>query len=236
MNKNIKFNNLKPDTYFIKPMLRDYTFEPEMKTIELKVWNENLKNEYLIKFKAIKNMYSVIGFVKLLNNVEPASHIIIQLIDVNTNEIHDETISDMNGKYKFDSILPNKDYEMKILKNSTLFYNHTELLNPSTYKKQISNLLSGTIKYYTPPTIKFNQNVTNDLIVHNFNIETIEIIQFTGKLFRVLPNSLMETNENTIGDQYKNYLLNNHVEVNLRFGSTPEHSRIIEWCKRICRY
>lgn len=102
------FENLFQGSFFLKPLLKEYIFEPETISFDLK---EGENKEIKIIGKRIA--YSCFGKVELLNG-EAIQGVIVQAIHKN-GEI-EEGISDENGNYRIRGLIPNKEYLIQVKK------------------------------------------------------------------------------------------------------------------------
>uniref|UniRef100_A0A034WVQ7 Nodal modulator 1 n=8 Tax=Bactrocera TaxID=47832 RepID=A0A034WVQ7_BACDO len=104
----INFHSLSPSRYFLRPMMKEYKFEPSSKMIDIKD-GETLKLEFIGKRVA----YSIFGSINSLNG-EPFGQINIEaLSDENCQHQQEETTSENNGQYRLRGLQPGCTYVLK---------------------------------------------------------------------------------------------------------------------------
>jgi len=113
-----RFRGLFPGTYFLRPLLKEYKFEPASKSIQ--VTEAGTIN---VGFKAIRIAYSAYGSVFSLN-MEPENSVLIEAIQALEKNVTDdgkpiypryeETVTNANGHYRLRGLLPNSKYNIRI--------------------------------------------------------------------------------------------------------------------------
>lgn len=128
-NKGFKINNntnndgyfdfleLYSGEYYIKPLLKEYKFEPSQKMIKI-VGGEHYKETIV----AHRVAFSIFGKVNNLTK-EKVDGISIQAVNTETNQIY-ETLVEKNMEYRLRGLTPDQKYivRMKIPNNSCKYY------------------------------------------------------------------------------------------------------------------
>jgi len=99
--------NLFPGDYFLRPLLKEYTFQPNTQTIKVRE-GETVEST----FSANRVAYSCYGHVHSLNG-EAEKFIAIEADSVDGDH-HEETQSDANGDYRLRGLLPSRNYIIRI--------------------------------------------------------------------------------------------------------------------------
>ena len=104
----IEFLSLSPGTYFLKPMLKEYIFEPRQLSLDIAEGSQ-----HPVKISAVRLEYSCYGKVTSLNNA-PLGRVVVE---AKAEDDHEETQTDMNGNYRLRGLVPGKQYAIS-LKNT----------------------------------------------------------------------------------------------------------------------
>lgn len=114
------FTGLFPGSYFLRPLLKEYKFEPASQSIEV-----TEAGTIEAKFNAVRIAYSVFGSVLSLN-MEPENGLVIEAVQVLEKNLtedgkpiyprYEETITDANGDYRLRGLMPNSQYNIRIKK------------------------------------------------------------------------------------------------------------------------
>ncbi|XP_006814110.1 BOS complex subunit NOMO1 [Saccoglossus kowalevskii] len=103
------FGNLKPGQYFLRPMMKEYKFEPSSQMMEV-LEGTTVK----LQIKGFRVAFSCYGRIMSLNG-EPEPGISIQALGIdNCGEILEETISDHDGTFRMRGLQPQCTYELKV--------------------------------------------------------------------------------------------------------------------------
>lgn len=116
----IRFHSLSPSQYFLRPMMKEYKFDPASKIINVKD-GETLFVELVGKRVA----YSMLGSITSLNG-EPFPNIIVETNAEQSCAPHQEEAStDQNGFYKILGLQSNCQYSVQIKQNSPTIVDRT---------------------------------------------------------------------------------------------------------------
>ncbi|XP_073846910.1 BOS complex subunit NOMO1 [Musca autumnalis] len=106
---SINFHSLSPSQYFLRPMLKEFKFEPNSKMIDLKD-GETVEVEMIGKRVA----YSLFGAVTSLNG-EPFAEVNIEATADETCSHHqEEATTEKNGKYRIRGLNPGCEYTIRL--------------------------------------------------------------------------------------------------------------------------
>ncbi|XP_054737233.1 BOS complex subunit NOMO1 [Anastrepha obliqua] len=105
----INFHSLSPSQYFLRPMMKEYKFEPSSKIIDIKN-GETVEVELIGKRVA----YSVFGSINSLNG-EPFAQVNIEAsTDEGCQHHQEEAASENNGQYRLRGLQPGCSYVVKL--------------------------------------------------------------------------------------------------------------------------
>jgi len=100
------FWSLYPGEYYLKPLLKEYIFEPASQSITIDDGEDKSVN-----FVAKRTAYSCYGTVKSLNG-EPEKLVSIEA--TGSEGLYEETQSDVNGLFRLRGLLPNQSYKISV--------------------------------------------------------------------------------------------------------------------------
>lgn len=105
----IKFHSLSPSQYYLRPMMKEYKFEPNSKMIDVKD-GETID----VELNGKRVAFSVIGSVRTLNG-EPFNAAIVETHAVEPCAQHqEEATTESNGQYRIRGLQPGCDYTLRI--------------------------------------------------------------------------------------------------------------------------
>ncbi|XP_017778651.1 PREDICTED: nodal modulator 1 [Nicrophorus vespilloides] len=108
-NGKIKFPSLSPSEYFLKPMMKEYSFNPPSKIIKVEV-GASVK----VQLKGKRVAYSAYGFVTSLNNQPEERMIVVADGNHNCSQYSEEATSESNGYFRIRGLIPYCSYEIKV--------------------------------------------------------------------------------------------------------------------------
>jgi hypothetical protein len=111
-----RFSGLFPGTYFVRPLLKEFNFSPNSKSIELQEAVDLHES-----FAATRIAYSVFGSVKSLAG-EPEQGLVVEALQVLEEDDsgrkiyprYEETVTDVTGAYRLRGLLPNSTYVVSV--------------------------------------------------------------------------------------------------------------------------
>lgn len=105
----IKFHSLSPSQYYLRPMMKEYKFEPNSKMIDVKD-GETID----VELNGKRVAFSVIGSVRTLNG-EPFNAAVVETHAVEPCAQHqEEATTEPNGQYRIRGLQPGCDYTLRI--------------------------------------------------------------------------------------------------------------------------
>lgn len=106
----INFHSLSPSQYFLKPMLKEYKFEPNSKMVQI-ADGETVNVELVAKRVA----YSAFGTVTSLNG-DPFANVVLEAVSEQCNYHQEESNSEANGGYRIRGLQPGCEYAIRAKK------------------------------------------------------------------------------------------------------------------------
>eukprot|EP01018_Ginkgo_biloba_P008909 Gb_02734 [translate_table: standard] len=149
------FENLFPGSFFLRPLLKEYSFSPAALAIEL--GSGEVKQ---VTFVAHRVAYSVLGTVTSLSG-QPKEGISLEARS-QSKGYYEETITDSSGKYRLRGLLPNTTYSVKVVvKGDSESRSRIERASPSFVTVEI-----GTTDINQLDFVVFDQPETTILTGH----------------------------------------------------------------------
>uniref|UniRef100_A0A1L8DPQ2 Putative metalloproteinase-related collagenase pm5 n=2 Tax=Nyssomyia neivai TaxID=330878 RepID=A0A1L8DPQ2_9DIPT len=107
----IKFHSLSPSEYFLRPMMKEYKFNPTSKIIDVQ---EGATINVDLTGKRIS--FSIFGTVTTLNG-EPFPNVLVEAIALTPCSLHqEETNSEANGQFRIRGLQPGCSYDVQVKK------------------------------------------------------------------------------------------------------------------------
>ena len=109
----VLFDDLQSGSYYLRPQLREYKFQPEDAQIELKSGDEIVS-----KFQTHRIAFSCYGQITSINN-EPESNLIIDAIGIEQCEsvTRESAKTDMSGQFRLRALQPGCRYRLQYRSN-----------------------------------------------------------------------------------------------------------------------
>jgi hypothetical protein len=123
--ENTVFENLFSGSFYLKPLLKEYVFEPKAISITLKEGESKT-----VKIVGKRVAYSCFGNLKTLNS-KPLEGVVVQAIG---DKNYEEGVSDSEGNFRIRGLLPDNEYKIQIKKDIFV-----ERSSPKSIKVQIKN-------------------------------------------------------------------------------------------------
>lgn len=102
----VSFWKLPGDSYYIKPLFKEFEFQPSFHQIEV----DGNRDEF-VSFTAIRTGFSALGLVLSLNN-NPLSDVTVV---ASAEENEESCVSDENGRFQLQNLKPDLQYFIKVL-------------------------------------------------------------------------------------------------------------------------
>uniref|UniRef100_A0A1J3E6G6 Nodal modulator 1 n=1 Tax=Noccaea caerulescens TaxID=107243 RepID=A0A1J3E6G6_NOCCA len=124
------FDSLFPGNFYLRPLLKEYSFIPSTLAIEL---GSGESSEAV--FEATRVAYSAMGRVALLSG-QPQEGVAIEARS-DSKGYYEETTSDINGNYRLRGLHPDTTYVIKVSKKNGSGNNKIERASPESVSLQI---------------------------------------------------------------------------------------------------
>lgn len=109
----INFHSLSPSQYFLRPMMKEYRFEPTSKIIDVKA-GATVK----VELNGKRVAFSVFGSITSLNG-EPISNIVVEARSEDRCGQHqEEAATESNGQYRIRGLQPGCEYTIHVRSDS----------------------------------------------------------------------------------------------------------------------
>lgn len=109
----INFHSLSPSQYFLRPMMKEYRFEPVSKIIDVKA-GETVR----VELNGKRVAFSVFGSITSLNG-EPFSNIVVEAKSEDRCGQHqEEAVTEANGQYRIRGLQPSCEYTIQVRSDS----------------------------------------------------------------------------------------------------------------------
>jgi len=105
-NGTVTFNNLSSGQYFLRPLLKEYIFEPATKQIEI-----SEGNDVSVEFFAKRVAFSCYGTVHSLNG---EAEKLVPIEAIGPKGEREETQADVKGQYRLRGLMPNSRYTVRV--------------------------------------------------------------------------------------------------------------------------
>jgi len=124
------FSNLGPGEYFLRPMQKEYSFEPATQMISV-----SEGQDVVINIKGTRVAFSCSGTIASLAGIGEES-VGIEAVGLHKcSEYHESTVSDGNGNFRIRGLQPGCSYNVRLVKSST--NEQIERLAPESHVIQI---------------------------------------------------------------------------------------------------
>lgn len=153
----INFHSLSPSQYYLRPMMKEYRFDPSSKIIDVKD-GETVR----VELNGNRVAFSVFGSVNSLNG-EPFADVVVEArAEERCGQHQEESTTESNGQYRIRGLQPGCEYTIRVRSN---------------------NVNSATIVDRTVPTVR---RITVDKEdIQNVNIIAISPLNYIDVIARV---------------------------------------------------
>ena len=105
-NGTRKFGELFPGTYFIRPVLKEYEFQPAWQSVKV-----TEGKPHPVHFRSVRVSFSCFGIVTTLNGVPQAGVRVLARQKGKADAVVEETRTDKEGNFRVRGLLPESEYE-----------------------------------------------------------------------------------------------------------------------------
>lgn len=171
------FGGLFPGKYFLRPLLKEFKFEPSSKSIEL-----DQAGSVLESFVAIRVAYSAYGSVRSLNGAPEKDSKVeaTQILDSLYHEDgtrqyprYEETDTDADGSFRLKGLMPNSKYLIKIDSANT----RIDRSSPNSMEVQVETKDITALNFVAFRKLSmFDLTGTLNSSVSEDNFKTIEVV------------------------------------------------------------
>lgn len=109
----INFHSLSPSQYYLRPMMKEYRFEPTSKIIDVKD-GETIR----VELNGKRVAFSVFGSVNSLNGSPFADVVVEARAEERCGEHQEEATTELNGQYRIRGLQPGCEYTIRVRSNS----------------------------------------------------------------------------------------------------------------------
>ncbi|XP_029647558.1 nodal modulator 1 [Octopus sinensis] len=125
------FSSLSPGRYFLRPMMKEYRFEPASQMISVE---EGTRIN--VNIKGFREAYSCYGRVSSLNG-EPEPGVLVEAVSVSGSvQYQEESKTEQDGTYRIRGLSPNVTYKIQLKKVEN---NHLERSAPKSSLHTVEN-------------------------------------------------------------------------------------------------
>lgn len=126
------FDNLFPGSFYLRPLLKEYSFSPPAQAIDL---GSGESKE--VVFHATRVAFSALGKVTLLSG-QPKEGVSVEA-RAESKGFYEETVTDSSGSYRLRGLQPDTTYEIKIARKSELDGALIERASPKSLTVKVGN-------------------------------------------------------------------------------------------------
>lgn len=153
----INFHSLSPSQYYLRPMMKEYRFEPSSKIIDVKD-GETVR----VELNGKRVAFSVFGSVNSLNG-EPFADVVVEAhAEERCGQHQEESTTETNGQYRIRGLQPGCEYVIRVRSN---------------------NENSATVVDRTVPTVR--RIIVDKEDIQNINIVAISPLNYIDVIARV---------------------------------------------------
>lgn len=183
----IVFHSLSPSQYYLRPMMKEYRFEPSSKLIDVKD-GETVHVELSGKRVA----YSVFGSVNALNGLAIADVVVEARSNEQCNQHQEEVTTQSNGQYRLRGLQPGCEYSVRVRSNNenavvvdrtvpsvhTIKIDRDDVknvniiaLNPLSHTDVIARVTASNIDYYKSLSVQMFKKGNAESPIYSHRVE-----------------------------------------------------------------
>ncbi|KAJ8968511.1 hypothetical protein NQ317_016159 [Molorchus minor] len=187
VNGKISFHSLSPSEYFLRPMMKEYTFEPNAKIIPVQEGQT-----VHVKLIGKRVAYSAFGQVVSLNGEPEDNMIIIATGTNNCSHYSEETTCESSGKFRIRGLQPYCSYKVIVkgsadnnenverttpefieIKNITQDVHDLKLIifRPSSHMDIMVKVYADNVEHYKSLKVKLTRETGSVHVIHTAKID-----------------------------------------------------------------
>lgn len=184
----IYFNSLSPSEYFLRPMMKEYQFEPSSKIIPV-LEGETVK----VKLSAIRVAYSAFGQIVSLNGEPEVDMVVVAQGVGNCSQYSEETTCETTGQFRLRGLQPYCSYNVVVKEglndNSLVERSAPEFIALESVKEDVKDLrlivfrpvsqmdllvkiYADNIDHYKALRIKLIREIGSPAVIHTSKIDS----------------------------------------------------------------
>ncbi|KAJ3676057.1 hypothetical protein LUZ60_003469 [Juncus effusus] len=127
------FADLFPGSFYLRPVLKEYSFSPRALAIELESGESKV-----IEFRASRVAFSAMGSVKLLSG-QPKAGAFIEARSETDLGFYEESVSDASGNFRLRGLVPDTTYLIRVVTKRTAGVVPIERSSPESIPIKVGN-------------------------------------------------------------------------------------------------
>ncbi|EDW08984.1 nodal modulator 3 [Drosophila mojavensis] len=165
----INFHSLSPSQYFLRPMMKEYKFEPNSKIIDIKD-GETVQ----VTLTGTRYAYSIFGTITSLNG-DPFPEVNVQAIATEScQHQQEEAFSETNGQYRIRGLQPGCTYTVRVVTDDDKVYRSI----PKNHTVTVANEDVRNINLIAVNPIKIVDITARIMASHNDFYKTLRIVMY----------------------------------------------------------
>lgn len=183
----INFHSLSPSQYFLRPMMKEYRFEPNSKIIDVKD-GETVN----VELNGKRVAYSVFGAINSLNG-EPFGNVVVEAsADEPCAQHQEEATTELNGQYRVRGLQPGCHYSIRVRSGTedqavdrtipdkrTVLVNQDDIegvniiaISPISYVDVVARVTASSNDYYKSLRVNFYKKGNSDSPIYSQRVES----------------------------------------------------------------
>ncbi|KAH8306904.1 hypothetical protein KR044_000535 [Drosophila immigrans] len=168
-NGAINFHSLSPSQYFLRPMMKEYKFEPNSKMIDIKD-GETIQ----VTLTGKRFAYSIFGTITSLNG-DPFAEVNVQAIATEScQHQQEEATSEHNGQYRIRGLQPGCSYVVRVVTDDDKVHRSI----PNSHTVTVGNEDVRNINLIAINPIKIVDITARIFASHNDFYKTLRIVMY----------------------------------------------------------
>lgn len=190
----IKFHSLSPSQYYLRPMMKEYRFEPTSKIIDVKD-GETVR----VELNGKRVAFSAFGSVNSLNG-EPFADVVVEArAEERCGQHQEEATTEPNGQYRIRGLQPGCEYSIRVRSNAenvativdrtvpnvrhiTVGTDDVQNVNiiaisPLAYVDVIARITTSNNDYYKSLRVHLFKKGNSDSPLHSQRVETPLVVK-----------------------------------------------------------